>query len=390
MRGLVVRRYISYAVVVITLISVGTLIVRSGADDLASLPQAVTAPSKASVPREKPVLAKPPKSDERADAALIMLVRNSELELAIGSIMDLERTFNGKFNYPWIFFNDEPFTAEFKERTSSLTSAKTSYEIIPKEHWDVPEFIHPDLLEASFDKLEAEDVKYHHLLSYRQMCRWNSGMFYRHPALENLKWYWRVEPEVQFFCDIDYDVFRFMEMHDKTYGFVINIYDSPKSIETLWPTVEEFVAEYPDYVHENNSLHWLKDSSRQGHYDAAHGYSTCHFWSNFEIANMEFWRSAKYEDFFRSLDRTGGFFYERWGDAPVHSIALGLMEDKEKIHFFDDVGYRHIPYWNCPASDKCSADCAYAFTDGTGLDAEDCKPIWSANMDRPSAKFDDF
>ena len=218
------------------------------------------------------------------------------------------------------------------------------------------------------------------------MCRWNSGMFYRHPALQNLKWYWRVEPEVYFYCDIDYDVFKFMEMHDKTYGFVINIYDSPKSIETLWPTVEEFIAEYPQYVHANNSLRWLKDSTRYGHFSAANGYSTCHFWSNFEIANMEFWRSQKYEDFFGTLDRTGGFFYERWGDAPVHSIALGLMEDKNKIHYFDDIGYRHIPYWNCPKLDTCSPDCAYSFTDGTGLDQEDCKPIWFDNVKRSSIK----
>lgn len=57
------------------------------------------------------------------------------------------------------------------------------------------------------------------------------------------------------------------------------------------------------------------------------------FRSNFEIADMSFWRSKKYEDYFNHLDRAGGFFYERWGDAPVHSIALGLFEDKSKIHW---------------------------------------------------------
>ena len=67
----------------------------------------------------------------------------------------------------------------------------------------------------------------------------------------------------------------------------------------------------------------------------AHGYSTCHFWSNFEIADMEFWRSKAYEEYFAYLDRAGGFFYERWGDAPVHSIALALFEDKSKIHWYE-------------------------------------------------------
>lgn len=40
---------------------------------------------------------------------------------------DLERTWNHKFNYPWTFFNDVPFTDEFKKRTSEVTKAETRY-----------------------------------------------------------------------------------------------------------------------------------------------------------------------------------------------------------------------------------------------------------------------
>lgn len=203
----------------------------------------------------------------------------------------------------------------------------------------------------SAEILIEKKVQYAKLESYHQMCRWNSGKFYEHPALKDVRWYWRVEPKVQyvtppkktshhltnpcsFFCDIDYDVFKYMEDNNKTYGFVINIYDSPESIETLWPQTLEFLAEHPDYVHPNNALKWLTDSAnRPGHTAKANGYSTCHFWSNFEIADMNFWRSRKYKDYFDHLDRAGGFFYERWGDAPVHSIALGLFEDKDKIHW---------------------------------------------------------
>lgn len=40
---------------------------------------------------------------------------------------DLERTWNNKFNYPYIFFNDEPFTEEFKQKTQAVTKAKIQY-----------------------------------------------------------------------------------------------------------------------------------------------------------------------------------------------------------------------------------------------------------------------
>lgn len=189
-------------------------------------------------------------------------------------------------------------------------------------------------MKESADMLDEKGVQYAQMKSYHQMCRWNSGKFYHHPALKDIRWYWRVEPKVHFFCDVDYDVFRYMEDNNKSYGFAINIYDSPESIETLWPQTLEFIAEHPEYIHINNAMQWLTDSkNRPTHNHNANGYSTCHFWSNFEIGDMNFWRSKAYEDYFAHLDRAGGFFYERWGDAPVHSIGLGLFEDKDKIHW---------------------------------------------------------
>jgi mannosyltransferase len=40
-------------------------------------------------------------------------------------------------------------------------------------------------------------------------------------------------------------------------------------------------------------------------------YNMCHFWSNFEIARLDWFRSKAYEDFFNMMDRSGGFWNER-------------------------------------------------------------------------------
>lgn len=61
-------------------------------------------------------------------------------------------------------------------------------------------------------------------------------------------------------------------------------------------------------------------------------------------------------DFFDSLDHDGGFFYERWGDAPVHSIAAGLLLNKNQVQFFDDIGYWHVPFTHCPTDEKKRID----------------------------------
>lgn len=251
-------------------------------------------------------------------------------------------------------------------------------DILPKEHWATPDWINEDLYQESVKVLQEKGVQYVDKKSYHQMCRWNSGMFYKHPRLESTKWYWRVEPNVKFFCDIDYDVFRWMEDHNKTYGFTINLYDNPESVESLWPTTQKFMQDNSKYLHPNNAMKWLQDDvHRPDNFKRANGYSTCHFWTNFELADMNFYRSEAYEAYFNHLDRSGGFFYERWGDAPVHAIALGMFEDKNKIHWFQDIGYQHIPFFNCPNSPKCRGCEAGKLTDGElWLHQDDCRPVW--------------
>jgi alpha 1,2-mannosyltransferase len=82
---------------------------------------------------------------------------------------------------------------------------------------------------------------------------------------------------------------------------------------------------------------------------------------------LDFWRGEAYQAYFNYLDEKGGFYYERWGDAPVHSIAAALFTAKHQIHFFDEIGYEHNPYTHCPSTKKawqkgkCACDQARSF-----------------------------
>jgi hypothetical protein len=55
-----------------------------------------------------------PIQEGTANAVMLMLARNSELEGAASSVRQLEERFNHKYHYPWVFLNEEPFTDEFK------------------------------------------------------------------------------------------------------------------------------------------------------------------------------------------------------------------------------------------------------------------------------------
>jgi alpha 1,2-mannosyltransferase len=50
----------------------------------------------------------------KANAVIVMLARNSDLSGAVSSVKQMEDRFNKRFQYPYVFLNEEPFTDEFK------------------------------------------------------------------------------------------------------------------------------------------------------------------------------------------------------------------------------------------------------------------------------------
>ncbi|KZT22765.1 glycosyltransferase family 15 protein [Neolentinus lepideus HHB14362 ss-1] len=306
----------------------------------------------------------------KANATMLMLARNSDIDGAVRSVREVEDRFNRKFGYPWVFLNEEDFSEEFKKRISVITTTPVSFGRIPHDHWFQPSWIDEGKASAGRKKMEDDGVIYGGSLSYRNMCRFNSGFFYRHELLQPYRYYWRVEPDVHFHCEVDFDPFLFMGDYNKTYGFTITMYEFEKTIPTLWDTVKAFVKEHPQYVSPENAMAFLSE-------DGGERYNLCHFWSNFEIADMDFWRGEAYTKFFEYLDKTGGFYYERWGDAPVHSIAAGLLSRKDQIHFFSEIGYEHNPYTHCPTGEawtrgRCSCNEGRSFD----YDGYSCMAKW--------------
>ncbi|KAJ1922374.1 hypothetical protein IWQ60_006565 [Tieghemiomyces parasiticus] len=307
------------------------------------------------VPDLAPILPNEPtpvSASQRVKACFVILVRNSDIHELRKSMREVEDRFNHKFNYPYVFLNNEPFTEEFKELASAVASGNTSYGLIPKEHWGYPSWISQQ--KAAETRTKMKDIIYGWSESYRHMCRYESGFFYHHPLLQQYDYYWRVEPGVKFMCDIDYDPFVYMHVNQLKYGFTISIHEYRETIPTLWETTKRFMRDHPEYVSHPNTLEWVVDQK-------SGDYNLCHFWSNFEIGDLAFLRSERYQAYFDYLDQAGGFFYERWGDAPVHSLAVAMFLRKDEVHWFEDIGYFHNPASNCPNDpvinrDKCHCD----------------------------------
>ncbi|KAH3675656.1 hypothetical protein WICMUC_002573 [Wickerhamomyces mucosus] len=280
---------------------------------------------------------------KRENATFISLARNEDLWELVDAIRSVEDRFNSKYKYDWVFLNDQPFNEEFKTVMTSLISGNVKYGVIPKKHWSLPPWI--DEKKAAQTRERMKNIIYGDSVSYRHMCRFESGFFFQHELMQDYKYYWRVEPSTKLHCDVNFDVFKFMREENKDYAFTISIHEFEITIETLWETTKEFIQQNPQYLDKNNFMDFISN-------DGGETYNLCHFWTNFEVANMDLWRSEAYQKYFEYLDQAGGFFYERWGDAPVHSIAAALFIPKERVHYFEEIGYYHGPYNNCPIDDE--------------------------------------
>ncbi|CAG8760404.1 2886_t:CDS:2, partial [Racocetra persica] len=211
--------------------------------------------------------------------------------------------------------------------------------MIPKEYWSIPKHIDVERHNKSIEYMNTQGVMAGDILSYHHMCRFYSGFFYQHELLKSYDYYWRVEPGVDFFCDIDFDPFIYMK---KTISRLTLVpYENLNTIPTLWNTTKEFIRTYPHLITNDSIFDFITD-------DQGETYNLCQFWSKFEIGDFSLWRSEAYTKFFDFLDKKGGFYYERWGDAPVHTIAAALFLKKHQVRYFEEIGYSHSGLVNCP------------------------------------------
>lgn len=158
-------------------------------------------------------------------------------------------------------------------------------------------------------------------MGYRHMCRWFSGEMYRHPAFDPYKFYLRLDTDSFIRSKLTYNIFDWMELEDNDYGFIeqaIQI-DNSKVVEGLWDKAKETLN--PELVSKipNGKM----------------------FYTNFELGKIERFRKDDYMNFFDSLDKSGGFYTKRWGDAPIKYLGITCLFNLEKISPVFGFIYQH-------------------------------------------------
>lgn len=207
--------------------------------------------------------------------------------------------------------------------------------------WSLPDWVSKEQLEEGLERQRLKMASKSGNINYHHMCRFESGFFFNHPAMKKYKYYWRIEPGTTMSCDIDFDVFSYIRENGIRYAFTIANWEQASTTDGLWNATLKWVNENPEHVHPGNLGRIITDKD-------AEAYNLCQFWSNFEIADADFFREPAYTSYFKFLDKTGKFYTERWGDAPVHTIGASLLLDRSEIEHLDFVGYDHFPFGRSP------------------------------------------
>ncbi len=195
----------------------------------------------------------------------------------------------------------------------------------------------------------------------------------------------RIEPDVTFPCPIYGDPFRQMAKSGKLYGFTIANKENRNNMPSLWPSVRDWLSERKistariDMVSEKMEL---AKCAQMG--DCC--LDRFNFMTNFELASFSLWRSDDYVSYFEYLDKRGGFFYERWTDASVHSFYLFSQVSLTKLHHFADIGYGHEGRFNWPATDSVRSSCRQQPEKSKRLMSHHaCLAVWNSMIPRRSA-----
>lgn len=196
-----------------------------------------------------------------------------------------------------------------------ITLALPNYSDVDKS--SIPEYFpHPDFPQAQGFSM-----------GYRHMCRFFAGDIFSNQVLKKYKYIWRLDTDSFIVEPIKYNVFDKLKNNNCIYGYINIQHDHPGVIKNLWELSKQYFQTInKDHIFRLPDINFHKNRV---------------FYTNFEIFDMDWFRSKDYQDFFSFIDSTAGIYKYRWGDHSIRYIGVNSLADPYQIYFFNDIKYVH-------------------------------------------------
>ena len=163
-------------------------------------------------------------------------------------------------------------------------------------------------------------------LGYKNMCRFYAIGIYDY--LRDYDYMMRLDEDSFIESQIKYDVFRQMEEMELDYGYIHAEDDSHKDTLATFPRFSRTYALSRGLLDENE----------------AEILNALHYYTNFMVTRVGFWRRPDVVDFLSAIDVSNGIYQYRWGDHIIQAHAVKLFSAPERIRQLTGFRYTHYSH----------------------------------------------
>ncbi len=258
------------------------------------------------------------------NAAIIYLVNDSprSIEQFVRSLTLLRLHFLNKWPYPVFAFVESGFSDPLKEIICKRSG-------VPVRYYEL-EFRFPEWIDAN----QVPDDVCGFPVGYRHMCRFFAVGVYTLPIMRGLEWYWRLDTDSFILSEVPYDLFVYMKENEFSCGYINRldeVFEVPDVVQGLWGATEQFSA--LSQIGQRKMSRFKKKNPKGWDYGI--------YYTNFEIASLNLWKVGLIGEYIEYIDQNGGIYSHRWGDAPIHTLAVEIFLEENKKVILEDVHYLH-------------------------------------------------
>ena len=162
---------------------------------------------------------------------------------------------------------------------------------------------------------------------YRHMCHFFSNDIFLRSELQGYDYYMRMDDDSFILSPLRYNVFEYMRQREMKYAYRVILKDRPHVCVGLGDLVKEYFA------------------SRGTRLVCKQPPPYMTFYTNFEICDLAWFRGLAWQDYFAAVDKAGGIWRYRWGDAPIRYYGLVNLLPASALWCIKEMYYRHQSVW---------------------------------------------
>jgi len=255
------------------------------------------------------------------------------------SLYFLFKNFNKIYKYPIIILHEGDYTDDTKKEI--LLGIRYDYRyLLSFKEIDKSDFTIPDNIDLNRVNqiINVKPVPYWRNLKYRMMC--NFWMNHIHKYTEDYEYIMRLDDDSIIEEAICIDLFE--KVKEKEIVYLSNIvhidcglcnFEMKKLFNTIFPNsskeidklfISSKLSQNTEVFHKINEIMTLNNKNQ---FDTDIEIDMpIMYYNNFFITKRSFWMRDDVKDIIKKINDHGGIFYYRYGDAPLQTLIVSLLE----------------------------------------------------------------